>query len=96
VACFFVASAMSACCECRISTPACTRRALPTRLGAGLILLGLMLQAVGRLITRQVAVDPAFLWFTSPTATHALIKAALADPENPRPLRIRSCMRNLS
>jgi multicomponent Na+:H+ antiporter subunit G len=55
-------------------------------LGAGLILLGLMLQAGWTLITVKLLLILAFLWFTSPTACHALIRAALADPGNPRPL----------
>lgn len=55
-------------------------------LGAGLILLGLMLQAGWTLITVKLLLILAFLWLTSPTASHALVRAALADPGNPRPL----------
>ena len=55
-------------------------------LGAGLILLGLMLQAGWTLITVKLLLILAFLWLTSPTACHALIRAALADPASPRPL----------
>lgn len=46
-------------------------------LGAGLILIGLMLQAGWSLITIKLVLILAFGLFTSPTATHALAKAAL-------------------
>ncbi len=55
-------------------------------LGAGLILLGLALQAGWTLITVKLLLILAFLWFTGPIATHALARAALADPANPGPL----------
>jgi multicomponent Na+:H+ antiporter subunit G len=55
-------------------------------LGAGLILLGLALQAGWTLVTFKLALILAFLFFTSPTGAHALVKAALSDPGNPRPL----------
>lgn len=55
-------------------------------LGAGLILLGLMIQAGWTLITVKLLLILAFLWLTSPTACHALVRAALADPANPKPL----------
>lgn len=55
-------------------------------LGAGLILLGLALQAGWTLVTFKLALILVFLFFTSPTGAHALVKAALSDPENPRPL----------
>ena len=55
-------------------------------LGAGLVMLGLILQAGFTLVTVKLIMILIFLWFTSPTATHALAKAALADPENPKPL----------
>lgn len=55
-------------------------------LGAGLILLGLMLQAGWTLVGVKLLLILIFLWFTSPIATHALSRAALADPENPPPL----------
>jgi multicomponent Na+:H+ antiporter subunit G len=55
-------------------------------LGAGLILLGLMLQGGWTLITAKLLLILLFLWLTSPTAGHALVKAALSDPRNPRPL----------
>ena len=55
-------------------------------LGAGLVLLGLMLQAGPTLVTIKLLLILLLLWFTSPVASHALARAALADPENPRPL----------
>lgn len=47
-------------------------------LGAGLILLGLALQAGFTLVTAKLAVIGLLLFFTSPTATHALAKAGFA------------------
>ncbi|MCB1823196.1 MAG: monovalent cation/H(+) antiporter subunit G [Candidatus Competibacteraceae bacterium] len=55
-------------------------------LGAGLILLGLMLHGGWTLVSAKLLLILSFLWLTSPTATHALVRAALSDPENPRPL----------
>lgn len=55
-------------------------------LGAGLVLLGLMLQGGWTQVTIKLILILLFLWFTSPTATHSLVKAALSDPENPEPL----------
>jgi len=55
-------------------------------LGAGLIILGLMFQAGLTQVSIKLLLILIFLWFTSPTATHALARAALADPENPNPL----------
>ena len=54
-------------------------------LGAGLILLGLMLQAGWTLVSVKLLLILVFMWFTGPIATHALARAALADPANPRP-----------
>ncbi len=58
-------------------------------LGAGLILLGLLLQAGLTLIAVKLLMIGVLIFFTSPTATHALAKAAyargvahLADEEN--------------
>lgn len=48
-------------------------------LGAGLVLVGLMLQAGLTLTTLKLLIILAFMWLASPTATHALAKAALAD-----------------
>ena len=46
--------------------------------GAGLVLLGLMLQAGWTLVAVKLAIIGLLLFFTSPTATHALANAALA------------------
>lgn len=46
-------------------------------LGAGLILLGLMLQAGFTLVCAKLAVIALLILFMSPTATHALTRAAL-------------------
>ena len=45
--------------------------------GAGFLLLGMMLQAGFTLITVKLLIIGLLLLFTSPTATHALCKAAL-------------------
>ncbi len=45
-------------------------------LGAGLVLAGLMLQAGLTLVTAKLLVIGLLIFFTSPTATHALAKAA--------------------
>jgi len=55
-------------------------------LGAGLILLGLALQAGWTLVSVKLLLILLFMWFTSPIATHALSRAALLDPENPPPI----------
>jgi multicomponent Na+:H+ antiporter subunit G len=47
-------------------------------LGAGLILLGLVLQAGLTLIAVKLLIIGVLIFFTSPTATHALAKAAYA------------------
>lgn len=44
--------------------------------GAGLMLLGLMLQGGWSLVTFKLFAILVFLLFTSPTATHALARAA--------------------
>ena len=46
-------------------------------LGAGLILLGLLLQAGWTLVAAKLLVIGLLIFFTSPAATHALVKAAL-------------------
>ncbi|MBE0624166.1 MAG: monovalent cation/H(+) antiporter subunit G [Burkholderiales bacterium] len=46
--------------------------------GAGLMLLGMMLQAGFTLVTVKLVMIGLLLLFASPTATHALAKAALA------------------
>ena len=47
-------------------------------LGAGLILLGLMLQAGFTLVAVKLAIIGMLILFTSPAATNALAKAGLA------------------
>ena len=46
-------------------------------LGAGLILLGLMMQAGFSLVAAKLLMMGLLIFFTSPAATHALAKAAL-------------------
>jgi len=46
-------------------------------LGIGLILTGLMFQAGFTLVTAKLVLILAFVFFTSPTTTHALARAAL-------------------
>ena len=46
-------------------------------MGAGLILSGLILQAGASLVTVKLVVVGLLIFFTSPTATHALAQAAL-------------------
>lgn len=60
-------------------------------LGAGLVLLGLILQAGITLVAAKLLILAILIFFASPTATHALARAAmirglkplLADQENP-------------
>ncbi len=47
--------------------------------GAGLMLFGLMLQAGFTLVTVKLLLALFFIVFTSPTACHALAKAALQE-----------------
>lgn len=54
-------------------------------LGAGLILLGLMLQAGLSLVSVKLALIAVFLFFTSPTTTFALARAALSGGVDPTP-----------
>ena len=51
--------------------------------GAGLVLLGLLLQAGLTLVGAKIVIIGLLLFFTSPTATHALAKAALARGVKP-------------
>ncbi len=53
-------------------------------LGADLILLGLMVQAGFSLVTVKLLLIGAFLFFTSPTSTHAIANAALTAGLKPR------------
>jgi multicomponent Na+:H+ antiporter subunit G len=52
-------------------------------LGAGLILLGLALQAGWTLVAAKLAVIGLLIFFTSPAATHALARAALGRGVQP-------------
>ncbi len=45
--------------------------------GAGLMLVGMMVQAGLSLVTLKLLFLLLFLWFTAPVATHALARAAL-------------------
>lgn len=53
-------------------------------LGAGLLLLGMMLQAGWSLVTVKLLFIGLLLFFTSPTATHALARAARARGVEPQ------------
>lgn len=64
----------------------CTRlhaAGITDTLGAMLILLGLMIQGGLTLITVKLILILLLLLFTSPTASHALAKAALSDNVKP-------------
>lgn len=52
-------------------------------MGAGLILAGLMFQSGFSLVTVKLIFVFALLFMTSPTATHALAKAALTGNQKP-------------
>jgi multicomponent Na+:H+ antiporter subunit G len=52
-------------------------------LGVGLLLLGLMLQAGLTLVAVKLAFLALLIFFASPTATHALAKAAIAHGLKP-------------
>jgi multicomponent Na+:H+ antiporter subunit G len=54
-------------------------------LGAGLVLLGLLLQSPDWLGAGKLVLIFVFLVVTGPTATHALAKAALHGGLDPRP-----------
>jgi multicomponent Na+:H+ antiporter subunit G len=51
---------------------------LTDTMGAGLILLGLLLQAEAAMVAIKLAIIAVFLLFTSPTTGHATARAALA------------------
>lgn len=53
-------------------------------LGAGLILVGLMLQAGASLTTVKLLMVLAFLLLSSPTSTHAVARSALSHGVEPR------------
>ena len=52
-------------------------------LGAGLILTGLMFQSGLSMVTVKLVMILAFLWLTSPTATHSVAKAARSSKLEP-------------
>jgi multicomponent Na+:H+ antiporter subunit G len=52
-------------------------------LAAGLVLIGLMFQGGFSQVTIKLVLILIFLLFTSPTSSHALAKAALADGLQP-------------
>lgn len=52
-------------------------------LGAGLVLVGLMVQAGFTLVTFKLLALGVLLMFAAPTANHALVKAALARGVDP-------------
>ncbi len=52
-------------------------------LGAGLILLGLALQAGWTLVAAKLVIIGLLIFFTSPAATHALAKSALGRGVQP-------------
>lgn len=54
-------------------------------LGAGLLLLGMILQAGLTLVSVKLLFIGVLLFFTSPTATHALARAARLRGVAPRP-----------
>ena len=52
-------------------------------MGAGLILAGMCVHSGANLVTVRLLLVLAFVWFTSPIATHALAKAALSGGPEP-------------
>jgi multicomponent Na+:H+ antiporter subunit G len=52
-------------------------------LGAGLVLTGLVLQAGFTLVAVKLLIIGLLIFFTSPTATHALARAALTRGVQP-------------
>lgn len=52
-------------------------------MGAGLILAGMCVYSGANLVTVRLLLVLAFLWFTSPIATHAVAKAALSGGAEP-------------
>jgi multicomponent Na+:H+ antiporter subunit G len=52
-------------------------------MGAALTLIGLMLQAGLTLVAVKLALIWAFLWFTSPVASHSVARAALIGGVRP-------------
>lgn len=56
--------------------------------GAALILVGLMFQSGMTIVTVKLALIIVFLFFTSPTTSHALAAAAIADGLKPQAHRL--------
>ena len=52
--------------------------------GAGFLLAGLMLQGGLTIVTVKLVLILVFIFFTSPTATHALAQAALSSGIKPQ------------
>lgn len=48
-------------------------------LGAGMVLLGVALQAGPTALSLKLLVIVAFVWFTAPTATHVMARVAYRD-----------------
>lgn len=57
---------------------------LTDTLGAGLILVGLMFQAASFIVVVKLFFILSFLMLTSPTGTHALIRAAYSHGHQPQ------------
>ena len=55
-------------------------------MGAGLIVAGMCVYSGASLVTVRLLLVLAFLWFTSPIATHAVAKAALSGGTEPHTL----------
>lgn len=53
-------------------------------LGVALVLIGLMFQAGFTLVTAKLVLILVFVFFTSPTATHALARACIAAGVTPK------------
>jgi len=56
---------------------------LTDTMGAGLILLGMMLQGGFTFVTIKLIIILIFLWFTSPTSSYALANAMLISGQKP-------------
>lgn len=56
--------------------------------GAGLIIVGLLLQTTQWIVAIKLLMILLFLWFTGPTAVHILAQAALNDGLRPLARRI--------
>jgi multicomponent Na+:H+ antiporter subunit G len=52
-------------------------------IGFGLLLLGMMLQSGFSLVTAKLAIIGLLIFFVSPAATHALVKAAMTRGVKP-------------